>query len=226
MKLKSFSLIEVLIASYVFMIVIMMVTSSFAMIRKSNENSDDVRITSTCARQVEDVFRSAIKSANFGSPAVMGIKYDGVKYTLADATGTYVSTLSGFATFEDAKDVDSSKIRIKTFVKTSVNGKFSYIYSTGVVQLIASKFGVIPDGLNITTIVNSVDSQKIHSSDCLASNQLGIRLTAQNGTNSQSSNLNYALTVKDRFFRVFADQATEKKYSNINLFVINDAKSL
>ena len=238
MRLKSFTLIEVMIASYIFMVVILMVVASFAMVRKSNENSDDSRVTSNCSRQVEDIFRSAVKSANFGKPLIKGIVYNGSKYTLIS---TSTSGLVGFATFEDPQDPDISKVRIKTFVKkvetTSPSMLISsYYYATSVVSLkTLSNPGAdprkdIPDGFDVSDIVNPInpaDAQRINSADCSALILPGqISIKSEAGFGARSTVSVYSLIVKDKFFRSFADQSSEKRYSDVNIFVSNDAKTL
>jgi len=54
MKFKSFTLVEILVASMIFMIVIVVSVSSFGMISRSSVKTDDLRLTNQCARQVED----------------------------------------------------------------------------------------------------------------------------------------------------------------------------
>ena len=234
MRLKSFTLIEVMIASYIFMVVILMVVASFAMVRKSNESSDDSRVTSNCSRQVEDIFRSAVKSANFGKPLIKGITFgvsSGVsKYTLVS---TSTSGLVGFATFEDPQVSDISKVKIKTFVKKpetiGSSTLSSYYYATGVVSLStpgADPRKDIPDGFDVSSIVNLADAQRINSADCSALILPGeILVKSAAGFGARSTVSVYSLSVKDKFFRAFADQSSEKRYSDVNIFVSNDAKT-
>jgi type II secretory pathway pseudopilin PulG len=256
MKLKSFTLIEVMIASYIFMIVIMMVTSSFAMIRKSNENSDDTRVTSSCTRQVEDVFKSAVKSANFGTPIMKVITYNDndIEYKLYDSkpADILVTTDSsvkivGFATFEDPNSTDVSRVRVKTFVKkpdtVSAPSTNSYYYAIGDIKLTPVSDDLNPDprkkirdGFDISSIVDGTNVlsdtsiQRINSSDCSANNSGQsldtIQIQRVQAYGSRSSVDAYSLEVRDKFYRAFADRATETKYSNLNLFVSNDAKNL
>lgn len=242
MKLKSFTLIEVMIASYVFMIVIMMVTSSFAMIRKSNENSDDSRVTSSCARQVEDVFKSAVKSANFGNPVMKVVVLDGGVYKLYDSLTLPLSLSKvGFAAFEDPNSTDISVVRIKTFVKKpeTVNTYSidSYYYAVGDIKIVAATGDLNPnprknirDGIDISGIINGTNvlsgttPQRISSVDCSADGgTIYIQRVPAYGARSLVDV--YSLEVKDKFYRAFANRATETKYANLNLFVSNDAKN-
>lgn len=238
MKIKSFTLVEVMVASYVFMVVMVMVVASYALIKKSNESSDDIRITSTCSRQVEEIFRSAIKAANFGKPLIMGIDFDAGsnKYRLRDPS--LASSLAGFATFEDPGVSDQSQFKIKTFVKknaTETIPQNAYYYSTGIADLsstvppdpAADPRVLIKDLFDVTSIVNSADSQKINSTDCsalqLASTK--IKLLSVGGFGGRESTLSYLLKIQDKFYRNFADQLTEKRYSEVNIMVSNDAKT-
>lgn len=66
MKIKSFTLIEILIASVIFMGVMVIAASSFALVRRSSEKAEDIRVASTCARQVEDFIKSQTISSNYG----------------------------------------------------------------------------------------------------------------------------------------------------------------
>lgn len=75
MKIKSFTLIEILIASLIFVSVMVVATTSFALVRRSNDNSEDMKIASSCARQVEDFVKAQIKSSSF-SGRVMAIDFD------------------------------------------------------------------------------------------------------------------------------------------------------
>lgn len=64
MKYKSYSLIEILVASMIFMIVIVVSITAFGMVRRTNTKADDLRLTNQCARQIEDYIGSQIRSAN------------------------------------------------------------------------------------------------------------------------------------------------------------------
>jgi len=75
MKLKSFTLIEILIASLIFVSVMVVATASFALVKKSNENTEDLKIASSCARQIEDFVKAQIKSSSF-SGRVMAIDFE------------------------------------------------------------------------------------------------------------------------------------------------------
>lgn len=236
--LKAFTLIEILVATYIFMVVIMMVTSSFAMIKKSNDNSDDTRIVNNCAKQVEETLQSLVKSSSFGSPTLMGILRTDDVYTLKKVDEVS-SSLDGFATFEDPLSSDVSQVRIKTFYKkpeeiADRGTVYSYYYSTAVVSLKTSAnlnadpSKSIPDGWDVSNIVNSSSAQRINPSDCSA-NSLDTAgrfvITASAGGGSNSGNLFYVVKLQDKFFRYFADQKTEKIFSNVNVEVGNDAKS-
>lgn len=75
MKIKTFTLIEILIASLIFVSVMVVATSCFALVKKSNENSEDLKIASSCARQVEDFVRAQIKSSSFNG-RIMAIDFE------------------------------------------------------------------------------------------------------------------------------------------------------
>jgi type II secretory pathway pseudopilin PulG len=74
-RIKSFTLIEILIASLIFVSVMVVATTSFALVKKSNDNSEDMKIASSCARQVEDFVKAQIKSSSFNG-RVMAIDFD------------------------------------------------------------------------------------------------------------------------------------------------------
>ena len=62
---KSFTLVEILIASLIFMMVAMTAAASFAMVRRSNDKADDVRITSECARHLESFLTAEVRNSAY-----------------------------------------------------------------------------------------------------------------------------------------------------------------
>ncbi len=63
MKLKSFTLIEILIATIIFMIVVTTAVTSLTMMRKSTNSSNDLARATGCAREVEDFVKLKLRQA-------------------------------------------------------------------------------------------------------------------------------------------------------------------
>lgn len=66
MKIKSFTLVEILVASAIFMSVVVIAVSSTAMVTRSGARSDDLRRTMQCARQTEDYIVQMVRSSGWG----------------------------------------------------------------------------------------------------------------------------------------------------------------
>lgn len=71
-KIKSFSLIEVTIASFIFMIVAIMATASFAMVRRTNERVKIYKDTGECREILQNYVENGVKNSNKGS-RILGI---------------------------------------------------------------------------------------------------------------------------------------------------------
>ncbi len=102
MKIKSYSLVETLVASSIFMIVVVVSLSSYAMIRKTNNQTDDARSTNQCARQLEDYIVSQVRSSNYDK-RVMGIKAGGALEDIKETTTSYV----GIALFKTENKLEA-----------------------------------------------------------------------------------------------------------------------
>jgi len=102
MTIKSYSLVETLVASSIFMIVVVVSLSSYAMIRKTNNQTDDARSTNQCARQLEDYIVSQVRSSNYGK-RVMGIREDGALEDIDETATSYV----GIALFKTESKLEA-----------------------------------------------------------------------------------------------------------------------
>ena len=71
-KIKSFSLIEVAIASFIFMVVAIMATASFAMVRRTNERVRVYKDTGECREILQNYVENGVKNSN-KEPRIMGI---------------------------------------------------------------------------------------------------------------------------------------------------------
>jgi len=110
MKYKSYSLVEILVASMIFMIVIVVSITAFGMIKRSNTKADDLRLTNQCARQVEDYVGSQIRSSNSGK-RIMAI----------EGTSTYI--------FRDLES-EFDDHHYPGFALFKSDGEFTIIYKT------------------------------------------------------------------------------------------------
>jgi len=87
MKLKSFTLIEILIATLIFMLVAMIAATTFVMVRNTSDKTSDLAGANACSRQIESFVESMVRSSRYGyGKRIMGVdKSDlGASYVLKD----------------------------------------------------------------------------------------------------------------------------------------------
>ena len=237
MNIKSFSLIEILVASMIFMVVVIMTVASFGMIQRSNEATSDLSNTSECARQIENITSSVFKSASYRQPRVMSIVLNSGVYSLdeVDSVGEPVRA-AGFAVFE--KSSTEGEIKMSAIIKKiDVDEKlFGYYYKTVEIPESSSE-------VELNAVLNSGDTdvtfQPIHSNECRAllsgtyeddyEKPFEISLTNPygGGPSSLSGNSVYYLTLNDVIFSKFSDQTQDDKTaSRVYLEVINNITSI
>ena len=239
MNIKSFSLIEILVASMIFMVVVIMTVASFGMIQRSNEATSDLSNTSECARQIENITSSVFKSASYRQPRVMSIVLNSGVYSLdeVDSVGEPVRA-AGFAVFE--KSSTEGEIKMSAIIKKIDvdENLWGYYYKTVEIPESSSE-----EDLN--DVLNSSDTgttfQPIHSNVCRALSS-GIDEDSNNyekpfkisltnpyggGPSSLSGNSVYYLTLNDVIFSKFSDQTKDDKTaSRVYLEVINNITSI
>ena len=88
MKTKSFTLIEVLVASTIFMLVAMMAAASFAAVRQTNAKATDLKNTSECREVLQNFVQSEVKNSNSGA-RIMEIKFVDPNYVLGDVLSDF-----------------------------------------------------------------------------------------------------------------------------------------
>jgi type II secretory pathway pseudopilin PulG len=225
-KLKSFTLIEILIASYIFVMVIIMAVASFAMIKRSNDTSDDIRLTSQCARDLEDFVSSRVRSS-VDDPRIMAVKLsaDGSIFNLI--TPGAGSKYSGVAVFKKTSSPD--KITVRAIYKKGDG----YFYQE---QEVASS------SLSTTTF-STVNEAKLNSDDCSAavSNPAGATPETPFAIASSSSYKKgpasgvssppiFTITLDDLFYRRLGGTSQEnpdnKALSRVYINVVNDLRAI
>lgn len=72
MKTKAFTLIEILLASLIFMIVVTVAVTSLTLMRKSTDLSNDLSSATGCAREMEDYISNQLRK-DYAPEAVYGI---------------------------------------------------------------------------------------------------------------------------------------------------------
>lgn len=65
-RVKSFTLIEILIASVIFATVAIIASSSLSMVIATNNKTDDLTSSENCVRQVSDYIKSALNADHYG----------------------------------------------------------------------------------------------------------------------------------------------------------------
>ena len=130
-KYKSFTLVEILIASLIFVSVMVVATASFALVKKSNENTDDLRAASSCARQIEDFIKAQVKSSSFG-PRVMAVDLDPSdgKYKIFPITQKMNTNLAGIVLFPTS---DEYVILLKQV--TASDASYYFEQKTGILDM-------------------------------------------------------------------------------------------
>lgn len=98
-KIKSFTLIEIMVASLIFLVVVSTATSAFALIRSSNMKADDVRLADQCARQVREKLSEVVR-ANQLQSRIAGVQYSSTgRFTLVESDNTNTDYI-GVAVFD------------------------------------------------------------------------------------------------------------------------------
>jgi len=82
-KIKSFSLIEILIASSIFMFVAIMAAASFGMVRRANDRARDLKNTGECREILQNFVESGVNNSS-KEPRIMGIIGQGDGYLFKD----------------------------------------------------------------------------------------------------------------------------------------------
>lgn len=254
MKTKAFSLIEILIATIIFMTVVMMAVASFAMVKKSNEITNDQAKTDECSRQIEGFASSIFRSASVGDPVVMAVVRDDssskLLWDLSEIENEEVDAIGlneevdaiGFAVFEKAATDDQiilSVIFKDIDTDPATSKKTGYYYKSGSFSKLA-----IVDEMNLTSFLAS-GLQKIHSSVCvpLESEEGGVGFAGDfnnpfhlklsfpygGGPASQIGKPRkpiYTMVINDLLFSSLSDQGVEdKSISKLYTEVTNNIKS-
>jgi len=158
MKLKGFTLVEILIASTIFTIVIMTAVSSFALIRRSNYKSEDNKIAASCARQIEDFIKAEVISSST-SPRIELIKQSSNnrnKYDIFSVPGFDDYPVLGLALFQGGQ--------VKLIFKDPSRSANGHIYRYRSMPL-ADYTDHVKPGVNINSaLVNG--SSPLFSEEC------------------------------------------------------------
>jgi len=223
-KLKSFTLIEILIASYIFMMVIMMVVASFAMIKRSNDTSDDIRLTSQCARDLEDFVSSRIRSSVDG-PRIMAVKLSDDGNTFNLITPDAGSKYYGVAVFKKSSSPDKITVQV-IYKKGDV-----YFYQEQEVAS-SSLSAAIPV---LGTKLNSDDCSAAVSNPAGATPKTPFTIVSsssyEKGPASRvSSPPIFTITLDDLFYRRLGGNSQEapdnKALSHVYVNVVNDLRKI
>jgi len=232
---KSFSLIEILIATMIFMTVIVLAVSSFGMVKKSNETTVDMAKTAECVRQIGNISMSLFKSANYHEPRLMRILSTGGTYKLIEPDEDSVDA-DGFASFQPSDE--AGKIYLVAVLKKTTGDQTGYYYRKAEVD---EELAV--NGGNISSFINSTDLEPLHSKDCQAliknGSEIGFEgdyekpfaLTLSTpfsgGPSSLQGNPIYQIKLNDIIFSKFSSQEeNDKTFSRLFLEGINNVKPI
>jgi len=119
-KIKSFTLIEILVSSLIFVVVVTTGVSAFALVRSSNEKTDDVRLADQCSRQVREKLSEIERTAQI-SPRVNAIQFNtdktGFSLVAVTSTGGLSEGESTSSQYEGVALFDTPSTKFKAFYK-------------------------------------------------------------------------------------------------------------
>lgn len=213
-KIKAFTLIEILIASSIFMVVAISSAAAFAMVKKSNNKTEDLRIANDCARQVEDFIKNEVRSASSGEK-IKGLKYSGGVYsgiTIPPNGGAY----PGFVSFRENE--------VRAVIRESQTDRNDYLFIKASTELQLLDDLKNSPSANKPSLLNSMDCQAEIPSSSTSANifkitPLGISGTKPNG---------FSVSVNDVFYRVInlgsTMQKVDQSYSAMAVEAVNIQK--
>lgn len=224
MKLKSYTLIEVTIAAIVFMLVAIMATVSFSMIRSSNEKSASLKNAGECREILQNYVESEVKNAS-KDKRIMGLKYASGNYTLKDLVASDEPTVAGryigVALFSNAP-------KYKVIYKMTDGTNYHYYYSehsyppTGLppvdgTAISPGKNELLKGGTEIQCVASD-DSEDLEPFSALS-----VNATTGGGKHSILIGLN------DKIFTLYKDQklpSPVKNFAYAQVEVVNQEVSL
>lgn len=249
LSLTGFTLIEILVASYIFMVVVVTAVAAFAMIKRSNETSDDFRQTNQCAREGENFISSLFRSASYGNPRVYGLVDNGGSYVLraikepTQNTPELELNFSGFVVFSQVP-VDN-KLAFKAIYKQIAhNVTFNrdegvYYFKSGVVDVASALYpgfdpsNNIPASISFSSALSS--AQPIFSTEAcsaLIESDAKFNLTPMTpfkltkGRDVKNQDV-FILSLNDYIFTNFeTTQIDAKSFSRMFLSSTNEATKL
>jgi len=244
MKTKSFTLIEILIATVIFMSVVMVAVAIFAMVKKSNETSGDMAKTDECVRQIENFTGAVFRSASYITPRIMAVEKSSGKIALRDLANVEGGELQtiGFAAFEKSPQENRAKLAIIFKYLDSEAEQNGYYYAFAEIET-----AEIKDMMEVTEMLSFTggadDPEKIHSSGCAPLKLSGavvgfagdyekpfhLKLSYPygGGPSSQVGARIFTLRVSDLIYsRYSAQDATDKTFSKLNLQATNNIKPI
>ncbi|OQA52635.1 MAG: hypothetical protein BWY43_00424 [candidate division WS2 bacterium ADurb.Bin280] len=230
-KIKSFTLVEILVATTIFAIVAVIASASSSMIISTTNKSDDLSKSEVCVRQVYDFVRAAISSSD-----------SNMRFYPAELAGTSRFQLKLFG--DVPPENEASFPAIAYFVSSE---KFRIIHKLGDSFFLSDE---LEFNKNLSTYYNVSSSKKIHSDDCsffipspapisgydfvkpftITRNQ-----NIQMGDLTKSENRSYLIHLKDIAYRskqggedvVTMSEAWESKiFSRLDLVISESLKSL
>jgi len=102
-KIRGFTLIEILIASLIFVTVAVMAVAAFASAKKSNDQSSDMRVINECNHQIGDLLRAKVQGADIEKRIYGLIKTDTDTYKLEKPSSLRDGkNYTGLAVFESS----------------------------------------------------------------------------------------------------------------------------
>ncbi len=219
-KILSFSLIEILIASSIFMFVAMMAAASFGMIRKANDRARDLKNTGECREILQNFVESGVNNSN-REPRIMGIIGQGDGYLFKD-----IDVANDSLSLEQLPTEDIQFAGLAMFLS---DGSYSVIYKDKSQQYLFREFG--KDGSDATLPVEG-DSVPVANEFLKTGNQtcygsptsLGLatpfKIWGVKNNNNQSSHL-FTVVLEDNLYNIQNPTSQDQNFSYLSLRVSN-----
>lgn len=233
-KIKSFTLVEVLIATVIFASVAVIATSSASMIISSTNKSDDLTKSEVCIRQVYDYVRASIQSSN-PNHRFMPVTQSGTTFQLV--------------TFGDVSSENSKEFVGIAYFTQKEKLRIIYKSAGAYYQSAEQNYNSSPTA---TYVQDRSTDGKIHSDECsfFTASPMGSawaeydfakpftisrNADVQRGDLSKSENRSYLINLKDVAYRSKsagktiineADAQAGQIFSRLDLTVSESLKSL
>lgn len=220
-KVKSYSLIEILIASMIFMVVAIFGASSFAMISKSNNTTEDFQVAAQCSNQLESFMKNSFEGADKGD-RIYGIRRVGSVHKMYQLSNINISSSAGYSGF---LAINENKKRA-IFAIADTSGNFGdYYYKDFTNTELTDQY------LGNGKVIDLSSPYSIYNNNCrtfMSASENYFKI--ENPKNYLTDSRAYRLSLQDRLFpKALDDKENARKsgsYVGINIRALNAIKKI